>query len=600
MAVLLFCISPVSFSGSSKSLHSSSVTAVLELFPAPATVLQVNELLKHLPGHDEEELVFQHIAPHAELLFADFLKVFGSTAPTFEAQIKQTKGRHKMVDANEFSHRLSIFKGTLRTIVEQNNFEARHSSHPDRAVFGVTKFADWTWSEFQTLLTKKSSAQDEGKGKADTSDELSMATPTTGCADLQHFKDAHGYQCPVWDGYDCQQAVERYGYTQAEEDDLVENCKSSCNLCNACADTPGFVDGHGDKCKSWVGHDCRRAVEGWRYTQVQQTDILGNCSKSCRLCESALPAPASARPPCSVNWAAKYPSVFRPLNQHSCGGCYAFAAVEELHALSFINSGVDPGELSTQFVVDCFSHGCRGGDAGDVMNWVHAKGGIPTRSDYGCFVGKSTSCKAVVPTTVNTSGAQRFYWERSTARKLCSDGPLSFGVSANSAWQNYVSGVISHHSCPANRANHDTQVVAVLEDKGAWIIRNSWGSNWGVSAKPPYAPNGDDSGFIMIEYGHNACNCQDCNSFPKDVSCVGSCTKTKATTTSTTTITRFVGTTITTTVLCSNTCYWPHDGECDDGGPNSIDKYCGFGTDCGDCGTRFGDKRDYEMKCVDN
>lgn len=38
--------------------------------------------------------------------------------------------------------------------------------------------------------------------------------------------------------------------------------------------------------------------------------------------------------------------------------------------------------------------------------------------------------------------------------------------------------------------------------------------------------------------------------------------------------------------LCSNTCAWANDGECDDGGPGSLYDVCDYGTDCGDCGTR--------------
>jgi V8-like Glu-specific endopeptidase len=39
--------------------------------------------------------------------------------------------------------------------------------------------------------------------------------------------------------------------------------------------------------------------------------------------------------------------------------------------------------------------------------------------------------------------------------------------------------------------------------------------------------------------------------------------------------------------LCNETCLFAADGECDDGGPNSLpDAACGFGTDCTDCGPR--------------
>jgi hypothetical protein len=37
---------------------------------------------------------------------------------------------------------------------------------------------------------------------------------------------------------------------------------------------------------------------------------------------------------------------------------------------------------------------------------------------------------------------------------------------------------------------------------------------------------------------------------------------------------------------CDNTCAYPYDGECDDGGPDAMYSDCAFGTDCEDCGVR--------------
>ena len=42
-----------------------------------------------------------------------------------------------------------------------------------------------------------------------------------------------------------------------------------------------------------------------------------------------------------------------------------------------------------------------------------------------------------------------------------------------------------------------------------------------------------------------------------------------------------------TTGLCNDTCDWPSDGACDDGGPNADYSLCDFGTDCSDCGERL-------------
>ncbi|MCK6528015.1 hypothetical protein L6R50_10805 [Myxococcota bacterium] len=38
--------------------------------------------------------------------------------------------------------------------------------------------------------------------------------------------------------------------------------------------------------------------------------------------------------------------------------------------------------------------------------------------------------------------------------------------------------------------------------------------------------------------------------------------------------------------LCSDTCDWAWDGECDDGGYGADTEACEYGTDCGDCGER--------------
>ena len=41
-----------------------------------------------------------------------------------------------------------------------------------------------------------------------------------------------------------------------------------------------------------------------------------------------------------------------------------------------------------------------------------------------------------------------------------------------------------------------------------------------------------------------------------------------------------------TVTLCTDTCVWAMDGECDDGGPGSAYSLCDLGTDCTDCGPR--------------
>ena len=38
--------------------------------------------------------------------------------------------------------------------------------------------------------------------------------------------------------------------------------------------------------------------------------------------------------------------------------------------------------------------------------------------------------------------------------------------------------------------------------------------------------------------------------------------------------------------ICSNSCAFANNGDCDDGGPGSRTASCDYGTDCADCGQR--------------
>lgn len=38
--------------------------------------------------------------------------------------------------------------------------------------------------------------------------------------------------------------------------------------------------------------------------------------------------------------------------------------------------------------------------------------------------------------------------------------------------------------------------------------------------------------------------------------------------------------------ICRNSCSYPRDGDCDDGGPNAQYSLCDYGSDCADCGPR--------------
>ncbi len=49
--------------------------------------------------------------------------------------------------------------------------------------------------------------------------------------DTPNFKDAQGYACSEWQGYDCTRAQEDHGYTAAQETKILASCSLSCGVC---------------------------------------------------------------------------------------------------------------------------------------------------------------------------------------------------------------------------------------------------------------------------------------------------------------------------------------------------------------------------------
>jgi hypothetical protein len=77
--------------------------------------------------------------------------------------------------------------------------------------------------------------------------------------------------------------------------------------------------------------------------------------------------------------------------------------------------------------------------------------------------------------------------EADMAEYVLTTGPLSVCLAADN-WDSYESGVLS--VCSAD-VDHCVQIVGVDLDQGYWLVRNSWGTDWGLD------------GYIQLEYVSN-------------------------------------------------------------------------------------------------
>jgi len=220
----------------------------------------------------------------------------------------------------------------------------------------------------------------------------------------------------------------------------------------------------------------------------------------------ALP-PISVRSiPTSFNWTAQG-AVTGVYNQGQCGSCWAFSATEQIESMVYLKHKPTPIQhLSMQQIVDCDTKdgGCNGGDTVTAYEYVIKCGGLENDTSYGPYTAKNGKCKFDAKKVVAKISA----WNYVTTPKqknetqmlyyVAETGPVSICVDASS-WQYYTSGVIQK-GC-SNSLDHCVQITGYGTDSKLnvpyWLIRNSWGTDWGMN------------GYLMVERNKDLCGVAD-------------------------------------------------------------------------------------------
>jgi cathepsin F len=206
--------------------------------------------------------------------------------------------------------------------------------------------------------------------------------------------------------------------------------------------------------------------------------------------------------PVSYDWRNSSTQILTPVyNQEQCGSCWAFSITENIESMWAL-SGKTLVSLSMQQVVDCdtVDDGCGGGNPPTAYEYVIKAGGLELYSDYP-YDARNGKCKfdsSDIAVTINNWGyITKTDNETAMMAFTYTTGPPSVCVDA-STWSSYTGGIIGKDSSCGRAIDHCVQIVGWSKDAVSgipyWIVRNSWGADWG-----PYG------GFLHVEIGYDVC-----------------------------------------------------------------------------------------------
>jgi len=198
-------------------------------------------------------------------------------------------------------------------------------------------------------------------------------------------------------------------------------------------------------------------------------------------------------------------------DQGRCGSCWSFAATGLLESKMGLWANLVVN-LSEQYLIDCSTtnHGCDGGWAAKALTWLSQQPGNGAVPDvlYPLNANRSqTSCptsgrkfirspfQVISPVRTKVADPCVTSGDITALKKWVSTyGPVAVSVDS-SGWQNYQDGIYTNSACSSTATNHAVLLVGFGSVPGLdyWIIKNSWGTDWG------------EKGYMRIDMEGNMC-----------------------------------------------------------------------------------------------
>ncbi|XP_045193221.2 procathepsin L-like [Mercenaria mercenaria] len=207
-------------------------------------------------------------------------------------------------------------------------------------------------------------------------------------------------------------------------------------------------------------------------------------------------------------------------NQGSCGSCYAFAATGALEGQECLKNG-ELVSLSEQNIIDCTNnkdyknHGCENGRIDSTYLYV-LHNGIDSEKSYP-YKGSIGTCdqqKGFKAVKEIFNYEELHYGDVAELQRAVAEiGPISVYLDIDTErevnkFQHYKHGVFDNSECgnKPEDLNHAVLVVGygeTLKGQDYWLIKNSYGTAWGIE------------GYMkIVRNGRNTCGIATRASFP--------------------------------------------------------------------------------------
>ena len=173
-------------------------------------------------------------------------------------------------------------------------------------------------------------------------------------------------------------------------------------------------------------------------------------------------------------------------NQGNCGSCWSFSTIGAMEGAYYLKYK-DLINFSEQQLVDCNiqNDGCEGGNVDLAFDYFENHY-VCELKDYEYFAideqcRNKIGCNDDVKSSLIKSYCQVSMNDENELKKAVSLQPVSVAIEADSThFRQYHSGIFDYNGCGTD-LDHAVLVIGYGTENGIdyWIVKNSWGTNWG-------------------------------------------------------------------------------------------------------------------------